>query len=83
MGNIADKKLGFFQDLPTLILNTFALQRLEKEYLMVRILDHDNGKSSDNVLGKKPETNMSRSYNELIFEVFSFFFCVLNCFLFG
>lgn len=38
------------KDLPTIVLNTFAIQRLEKEYLMVRVLDYD-GTSTENTLG--------------------------------
>nr|PNR63021.1 hypothetical protein PHYPA_001446 [Physcomitrium patens] len=31
-----------FQELPTLVLSTFPLQRVDKEYLLVRVLDHDS-----------------------------------------
>eukprot|EP01018_Ginkgo_biloba_P029706 Gb_20514 [translate_table: standard] len=34
-------------DLPTLVLNIFPLQRLEKEYLMVQVLDHDSSSAPD------------------------------------
>lgn len=37
-----------FQELPTLVLSTFPLQRVDKEYLLVRILDHD---SDEDALG--------------------------------
>lgn len=35
-------------ELPTLVLSTFPLQRVDKEYLMVRVLDHD---SDEDALG--------------------------------
>lgn len=38
------------KDLPTIVLNTFAIERLEKEYVMVRIVDYDK-KSADDTLG--------------------------------
>lgn len=38
------------KDLPTIVLNTFAIQRLEKEYLMVRVVDYDYT-STDDTLG--------------------------------
>jgi hypothetical protein len=38
------------QELPTLVLNTFPLQRLESEYLLVRVLDRDYA-SLDDTLG--------------------------------
>ncbi|KAI5064030.1 hypothetical protein GOP47_0020700 [Adiantum capillus-veneris] len=38
------------KDLPTIVLNTFAIERLEKEYLMVRVVDY-NKKSTDDTLG--------------------------------
>lgn len=37
-----------FQELPTLVLSTFPLQRVDKEYLLVRVLDHD---SDEDALG--------------------------------
>jgi hypothetical protein len=43
----------FCQELPTLIFDTFAIKRLVKEYVMVRIVDQKFLKSSDNVLGNK------------------------------
>ncbi|KAG0587749.1 hypothetical protein KC19_2G188700 [Ceratodon purpureus] len=36
------------QELPTLVLSSFPLQRVDKEYLMVRVLDHD---SDEDALG--------------------------------
>lgn len=38
------------QELPTLVLNTLPLQRLESEYLLVRVLDRDYT-SMDDTLG--------------------------------
>lgn len=38
------------KDVPTIVLNTFSLQRLEKEYLMVRVIDFDYT-SADDTLG--------------------------------
>ncbi|CAM6093328.1 unnamed protein product [Calypogeia fissa] len=38
------------QELPTLVLNTFPLQRLENEYLLIRVLDRDYT-SMDDTLG--------------------------------
>jgi len=38
------------KELPTLVLNIFPLKRLEKEYLMVQVRDHDS-RSADYTLG--------------------------------
>ncbi|KAH7431530.1 hypothetical protein KP509_08G053900 [Ceratopteris richardii] len=38
------------KDLPTIVLNTFPIERLEKEYLTARVLDY-NTKTGDGVLG--------------------------------
>lgn len=38
------------KDLPTIVLNTFAIERLEKEYLMARVVDYDK-RSADDTLG--------------------------------
>ncbi|XP_057864591.2 uncharacterized protein LOC131072442 isoform X2 [Cryptomeria japonica] len=38
------------KELPTLVLNIFPLQRLEKEYLMVQVHDHDSQSTKD-ILG--------------------------------
>eukprot|EP00250_Pteridium_aquilinum_P010359 c19330_g1_i1 orf=434-2425(+) len=38
------------KELPTIVLNTFAIERLEKEYLMVRVVDYDKN-STDDTLG--------------------------------
>jgi hypothetical protein len=37
-----------YQELPTLVLSSFPLQRVDKEYLLVRVLDHD---SDEDALG--------------------------------
>jgi hypothetical protein len=34
-------KGNLLQDIPTIVMNTFAIDRLEKEYLMVRVTDFD------------------------------------------
>ena len=36
------------QELPTLVLSTFPLQRIDREYLLIRVLDHD---SDEDALG--------------------------------
>lgn len=38
------------QDLPIIILATFPLDRLEKEYLMIQVLDYDYA-TADDTLG--------------------------------
>lgn len=38
------------KDLPTIVLNTFAIERLEKEYLMVQVVGYDK-KAADDTLG--------------------------------
>jgi len=38
------------EDLPTIVFSTFPLQRLEKEYLMIQVLDYDYA-SADDTLG--------------------------------
>lgn len=37
------------KDLPVIVLSTFSLQRLEKEYLMIQVLDYDYASANDSL----------------------------------
>ncbi|XP_057853523.2 uncharacterized protein LOC131063643 isoform X2 [Cryptomeria japonica] len=37
------------KDLPIIVLSTFSLQRLEKEYLMIQVLDYDYASANDSL----------------------------------